>query len=120
MRLGLTLRAQGRQRAGHGQERVNRQLLGALVTLEIRSCQEAFHRHTGGLEALAHHLAALAKRRAASDAGGTPRKCGSSASLKAMAASYTPGPVSVCRPSMGTPKAAIGAVISARVRRSCA
>ncbi len=38
------------------------------------------------------------------------RSACSSASLKAMAASYTPGPVSVCRPSMGTPKAAIWSI----------
>ena len=32
------------------------------------------------------------------------------ASSKAIAASYTPGPVSVCRPSIGTPKAAISSI----------
>jgi hypothetical protein len=38
------------------------------------------------------------------------RSACSSAPLKAMAASYTPGPVSVCRPSMGTPKAPMSSI----------
>ena len=38
------------------------------------------------------------------------RSACSSAPLKAMATSYTPGPVSVCRPSIGTPKASISSI----------